>query len=424
MFALNEGYQWQSVNFADTLHGVVYLAAANDAARMRRKPLGDFAWQLFDPQLYLAGLEGRACPKVCARLASFPWFAVPEVTDYESGEGPQRQWQQALQEHVKTNWPGVAPDEDEIADAARSAIEFQADRGCTHLLAATPLITDREDEGATAAVWLDAALEAAESLDVGQPIVATVAVAETVLNEAAFASGGFLDTIVDQVTAREGLRGAYIVVAQSQKRHPLSASNLVTRAYAHLTRGFSAFGYQFVFVNFADAFGVACVGLGASGFATGPSQNLRRLWLGGFVEEGGGFALPHLYSHRAVAEFLPERELDVLARLNLLRRVTDTTVFSRELFQALNRGRSASTVPNWAESRNNVTSAVRHFIARMIAEGASYAAVSQAQRSNRAESWLDDAVVNQEFLVSRLVGQLETKPTFAPVAEWLEILRG
>jgi hypothetical protein len=341
MFALNEGWQWQSANFANALHGVVYLASTNNAERMRRKPLGDFAWQLFDPQLYLASLEGRACTKVCARLATFPWFGVPSVPEFDSSEDSQQKWQQDLQNHMRSNWPGAAPTDGEIAVAARSAIEFQADRGCTHLLAATPLITEREDEAATAAKWIDAALEAASDLDVGQPVIATVAVSEGALNDGAFIEGGFLDTIVDQVSSRDGLGGVYIVVAQTQKRHPLSASTPVTKAYAHLTSAFARYGYQFVFVNFADAFGVACAGLGASGFGTGPTQSLRRLSLTSFLDEGGGLPLPHLYSHRAIAEFLPERELETIARLNLLRRVTDITVFSRDLFQALNRKQGA-----------------------------------------------------------------------------------
>jgi hypothetical protein len=142
-----------------------------------------------------------------------------------------------------------------------------------------------------------------------------------------------------------------------------------------------------------------------------------------FLDEGGGFPLPHLYSHRCVAEFLPERELQRISELNLLRRVIDQTTFSRDLFQALNRGRLVSEVATWAESRNNVASASRHFIARMISEAASYAALSPTQRHTRAESWLDDAVVNQDYLVRRLDGQLETTPTYAPTGEWLQHVR-
>jgi hypothetical protein len=196
------------------------------------------------------------------------------------------------------------------------------------------------------------------------------------------------------------------------------------RTYAHLTRAFANVGYEFVFVNFADVFGVACVGLGASGFATGPSQSLRRLSLAAFLDEGGGLPLPHLYSHRTVAEFLPERELEVIARLNYLRRVTDITAHSRDLFQALTRGRSAAEVAAWAESKNNVAAAARHFVSRMIAEGAAYAAISPAQRFTRAESWLDDAVVNQDFLSRQLEAHLQTRPTYASAAGWLGTCAG
>jgi hypothetical protein len=423
MFALNEGYQWQSAKFADSLHGVVYLANSNNFERMRRRPLGDFAWQLFDPQLYLSHLDGNDCAKVCARLASYPWFGVEGVPDFNSGDETQSAWQQSLQAHVRAAWTGSPPTEDRIAVAARSALEFQADRGCTHLIAAAPMIAEREDEAEATAQWIDAALEAASDLDVGQPVIATVAVAESVLNDGSFTEGGFLDTIADQVTSRPGLGGVYIVVAQTQRRHPLLAPTAVTRAYAHLTKAFANYGYEFIFVNFADVFGVACVGLGASGFATGPSQNLRRLCPAVFLDEGGGFPLPHLYSHRCVAELLPERELQRISELNLLRRVIDQTAYSRDLFQALNRGRPASEVATWAESRNNVTSASRHFIARMISEAATYAAQSPTQRYTRAESWLDDAAVNQDYLIRRLKEQLETAPTYAPADEWLGHMR-
>jgi hypothetical protein len=423
MFALNEGWRWQFTHFADSLHGVVYLAAANDAERMRRRPLGEFAWQLFDPQLYLARLDGSASAKTCARLASYPWFGVTGVPEFNSGDDTQSNWQQAMQEHVRQNWPGAAPSEVAVAGAAKAAIEFQANRGCTHVLAATPMIAEREDEAETTAQWIDAALEAASDLDLGQPVIATVAVSEGVVNDSSFREGGFLDTVVDQVTSRDGLGGVYIVVAQTQKRHPLSAPEAVTRTYAHLARAFANYGYEFVFVNFADAFGVACVGLGASGFATGPTQSLRRLTLAAFLDDGGGFPLPHLYSHRAAAEFLSERELDKIAELNLLRRVTDNTVYSRDLFQALSRGRPAADVLAWAESKNNVSAATRHFVARMIAEATAYSDLTPAQRLTRATSWLDDAAVNQDYLKGRLSGRLTTSPTYAPAEEWLQHVR-
>jgi hypothetical protein len=423
MFALNEGWKWKSSTFANSLHGVVYLAVNNHLERMRRWPRGDFAWQMFDPQLYLCGLDPRISAKACARLASYPWFSVAGVPDFNSGETTQTKWQQVMQAHVKTNWRSRAPADAQISIAARSAMEFQADLGCTHVLTLSPLIDEREDEAATAGQWLDASLEAANELEFGQPVVATVALSENVLNEGAFLEGGFLDTIADQVTSRTGLSGVYIVVAQSQSRHPLSAPSSVTRAYAHLTRAFTRQGYDFVFVNFADVFGLACVALGASGFATGPSQSLRRLSLAAFLDDGGGVAMPHLYSHPAVAEFLPERELAIISELNLIRRVLDQTIYSSDLFRALARGRPVTDVTGWAETKNNIATSANHFIARMIAEGEEYERLDPNERFQRADGWLDNASTIQDSLRTRLAGRLRTEPMYAPVVDWLENLR-
>lgn len=418
MFALNEGYNWFSTNAAN-LEGVIYLAQGNDRERMRRSPQASVTKKLFDPQLYLAGLTGDESAKSCARLASYPWFGIDGVPEFDSGENVRRKWQQQVQDFVKENWSGCAPDEDKRAECATSAVAFQADLGCTHILTPSPLIAEREDEAESCALWIDAALDAADELETGQPVIATVAVSEAVLNDASFKEGGFLDTVVDQVTSRNGLGGVYIVVAQTQKRHPLAAPKVVTGAYAHLTRAFADFGYEFVFVNFADVFGVACLGLGATGFATGRSQGSRRLCLASMLDEGGGLPLPHLYSHRAVAEFLPEREMQVIAGRNLLEHVRDVTPHSEDLFQALDVGNQASTVPAWAENKSNVTAATKHLIARMTRVGRAYAKWSVDARLEKVSSWLATATANQTAIVKGLANQLErTTPVYAPVDEW------
>lgn len=418
MFALNEGFKWFSTSFTN-LEGAVYLASGNDAERMRRSPQANFTWKIFDPQLYLAGLAGEESAKICARLASYSWFGLDGVPEFDSGEQGRRAWQQAMQAFVRDNWRGSAPDEDELAGCAASAVAFQADLGCTHILAPSPLIAEREDEAESCALWIDASLDAAAELETGQPIIATVAISEAVLNNASFNEGGFLDTVVDQVTSRDGLGGVYIVVAQTQALHPLSAPTIVTKAYAHLTQAFANFGYEFVFVNFADVFGIACLGLGATGFATGRSYSLRRLCLASMLDESFGLPLPHLYSHRAIAEFLSEREMEVIAQRNLMSRVRDITPHSQDLFQALTAGRQISTVPAWAESKNNVTAAARHFIARMIAEGAAQSELSVDDRLARVTAWLASAATHQDALGDGLDGYLDrTAPVYAPASEW------
>lgn len=423
MFALNEGYRWQAAKFADALHGVVYLPQGIHAERMRRSVLGDHAWQLIDPQLYLAGLDCTSCRKVCARLATYSWFGVTALPDYDSGDGSLRGWLQQVEETIETQWPCRAPTGGAIAVSARAAVEFQADSGCSHIILPAPMITDREDEAEVQGEWIDAGLEAVEELEVGQPVVATVALEETVLNDAAFEGAGFLDTVVDQVSARDGVVGAYVVIAQVHQRHPMCSPRQVTKAYAHLTKAFARRGYSFVFVNFADVFGLACVGLGATGFASGPSQSLRRLCLKSFQDDGGGTPLPRYYSHRSLGEFRPERDLAVVVEQRLLRRVRDKTEHSASLLKALSESKSAANVAAWVESRNNLAAACSHFLTRMMLEGTAYLERTASQRRVKAEGWLEDAMVEQDFLKRRLENT-EADPVFADAALWLDQFRG
>lgn len=418
MFALNEGYQWKSTNFGDSLHGAVYLATGNHMERMRRSNLADCSWRMFDPQLYLASLDATKCSKVCARLATYPWFGV-NLPGFDSGETSLTKWQTRLQGVVARRWPRAAPTGRDVQLLAKTAVEFQADRGCTHIVLPTPLIAEREDEAQAQAEWIDAGLDAAADIDLGQPVVATIAVSESALNEASFQAGGFLETIVDQVTSRNGIRGVYIVLAQTQSHHPLQPPDSVTHAYAYLTKAFSDYGYEFVFVNFADSFGVACVGLGATGFATGPSQSLRRLSLSAFQDDGGGLALPRLYSHPVAGEFLPDSDLSVIADRGLLGDIADKTVYSGDLFSALERTGDASKVQAWLESKNNIAAANKHLIARMISEGIHYGRRTPDQRVARARRWLSEAVTKQKKM-QRVAEEESIRPTLAPASVWLD----
>src|SRR5579863_3821464 len=160
--------------------------------------------------------------------------------------------------------------------------------------------------------------------------------------------------------------GVYIVVVQNEAGHPFESSRNVQRAYVRLSSAFAARGYGTVLPNFADVFGLVCLGVGATGCSSGPSQALRRLALAGYKEEGGGIALPRFYSHKLAAELATEADLDRIVGRRLLRRVEDRTPYSETLMDTLASGGSASQLQPWAESRSNVAMAHRHFIYRMV----------------------------------------------------------
>jgi hypothetical protein len=418
MFFLNLGSRW-TLSTVEGVTGAIYLAEGNDQVRLSRPVPREFDRLLFDPQLYLQGLDAALCARSCGRLATHPWFGIDGVPQFEEG-GSVREWQASVREMIAAAWPAAPPATAELRSArARSAIEFQIGLGCTDILLPCPLIARRENGAAVLAEWLEAGLEAAADLEIAQPLLVTIALSDAILDPTVFEAGGLLDAVADQVTAREGIDGAYIVVAQNAGEHPFETSNAVQRTYAQLTRVLSEH-YATVITNFCDVFGIVCVAAGASGFGSGGSYGNRRLSLAGFRDDGFGIALPHFYSHKAAGEFLSERQLDRITERRLLRRVRDTTEYSRSLMDELSRGGTAAGVPQWAESRNNYQEATRHFVSRLAVEGAEVDQGTAAERLDNVEEWLEEADANRVYLQNLLGADIGR---FAPTTAWLEILR-
>ena len=424
MFALNLGYRWNLAADVEPIQSVVYLPVSNHAERIQRARLPEAKRVLFDPQLYLCGLNPERASTACTRLSTYSWFGTLGLTEYDSGAQSQRAWQDSLRETITESWRGTPPDEAAMSISAANAVNFQSSFRCTHIILPSPLISEREDEADTQAAWLDAGLAARKDLDIGQPVLATVAVDEATLNEAAFEQNGFLDTVVDQVTSRgDDVDGAYIVVTQTHARHPFESSPIVMRAYLHLCASFAHAGLNTVFANFCDITGLLCTAVGATGFATGQSQKLRRLSLAGFDDGGGGGRnVPVLYTHKSAAELLTETDLDLIVEQKLLGRIRDITPHSQALFAELRReGGGAANLRNWAESQNNVAAAQRHLLHRIAREAQKMLKEAVPDRQESARDWLESAAANA-LLIRRRLGGTTLRGRFAPAEEWLDCL--
>ncbi|MEM0913105.1 MAG: hypothetical protein AAGK09_00670 [Planctomycetota bacterium] len=416
MFFLNLGYKWNlTSNFAD-LAGVVFLPSGNHCERFYRKPLPEMRFRLLDPQLYLSSLDPSKCKKVCGRLASFPWFNVRGAPEFDSNETTLTKWQAELRDHANAgNWPDK-PAGGDLDAAASSAIQFQINIDCTHIITPCPLVTAREDEGATVAEWLDVSAAAADGLKVDRPLIASIALSEETINEQVFEDNGFIDTIVDQVTARDSFDGVYIVIVQTRNQHPFLTSVNVSRAYFELSRRLRSSGANLVLMNFCDLVGLISLAYGATGFASGPTQGMRGVSLSQFEDDGGGRALPWFYSHRTAMEFLSETDLDEIAGTRHLRRVEDTTEYSESLMSELEDGGSASSIPGWAESQNNVAESHKHFVERMIIEASRFQGMRRQSRLERVTNWLDRAEAFQTSIAAALGDERGRR---APVGHWL-----
>jgi hypothetical protein len=277
-------------------------------------------------------------------------------------------------------------------------------------------------KGSSLGDWIDAGLQVAEELEVAQPLLATVAISQKALNTAAFASGGLLEAVVDPVTARQGLDGVYIVVAQTETpAHPFEIRDDVARAYLQLARDFGRTGSYQIITNFADLLGLLSIGLGATAFATGQSMTQRGLYLEGFRDDGGGIALPHFYSHRTAAEYRTESDLDRIVEKKLVRRISDETNASAPLMEALRKGGTAGSLPNWAESQNNVQAAHQHYLERLYLEGDRLRQTRPGDRLDLLIEWLESAEGNS-FVVDR---RTQAKPPLGrrpPLARWRNLI--
>jgi hypothetical protein len=415
MFLLNLGWKWTFAAL-DGLRGAIVLPSGNPVHRVLENAPGDFQVMLLDPQLYLAGLQVKHRAKICGRLAGYPWFGVPDVEKISTTQGSHREVDARIRALVVDRWPGRPPVD--LNECALRAISFQIDRGCTSIILPAPLVEEREDEGSSLGDWIDAGLRIVEELEVAQPVLATVAISQKALNAAAFAGGGLLEAVVDQVTARQGLDGVYIVVAQTETlSHSFEIRDDVAHAYLQLVRDFGRTGSYQIITNFADLLGLLSTGLGATAFATGQSLTQRGLYLEAFRDDGGGIALPHFYSHRTAAEYRTETDLDRIVEKKLVRRISDETNASAPLMEALRKGGTAGSLPNWAESQNNVQAAHQHYLERLYIEGDRLRRTRPGDRLDLLIDWLESAEGNS-LVVDR---RTQAKPPLGrrpPLARW------
>ncbi len=417
MFMINTGYRFPAPPV--TADGLVLIPYGNYSERLFRTPLPEKDLQILDPQLYLAELNSESCSKVCSRLATYPWLGNNRAVECKDEFSTNKEWTDHIVEKISEFWPGVVTTD--VDEACRKCIEFQQDLKCSHIIIPTPMLAEREDEASNLATWIDEGIKVASDLEIAQPILVSVAMNEAILNDSTFEQGGYLDAVVDQVVARDGIDGVYIVIAQTQVTHPFESNKIVWSAYAHLSRAFSEAGFKGIFINFADVFGLVCLALGASLCATGPSHSLRRLSPDSLKDGGGGTALPHLYSHKLMGELLSETDLKLITEQRLLTRVKDETASSRDLFGAIAAGKTAKHVPAWIESKNNISAAQSHFIERMHAEARSLRTLSHSERVDRIRDQLETASANALLLQSRL-GEDGLPDHVAPSDKWLDIL--
>jgi hypothetical protein len=347
--------------------------------------------RLLDPQVYLSGLDVAKANDACTKLSSYGWFDAT-VPDYDSAKQKQSEWTASARGDVGTSWTGQVPsDAAVVEDRVRRCVEVQHRLGCEGIVLPSPLTTTASDYS-TELNWLDVGLTLASRIAPGVPRIATIAISDAVLRGVDAWSSRFLDTVLDQTTARAP-EGAYLVIEQASHDQVYETNANVLGALLRLVRDLRAGGVAKVIVPVAGVAGLLGVALGAEIWSTGWYRSQRRVRLPDFEDtDEVKMARPTYYSHRLAGEVHLKTDLDTINAKGLLNLVADATPASEGLLRALRGGAVVADVPEWTPTPANVTAARHHFAAALVRETAQLKTLPIARRLDATKGWLDAAI--------------------------------
>lgn len=177
--------------------------------------------RLFDPQLYMAGLDPNQSGKVCTKLASYPWFGIKDISEYDSNIQSQNEWSHIVEQQINQCWRrnvlNPQNDSKNIEDAIRMCIDFQLNIGCEAIILPSPLTYDFSTNYSDELFWLDKGLQYIKSRsEISIPVYATIALNDNCLRYSDPQANSLLKLIYDSVGAREP-DGIYFVVEQGNE---------------------------------------------------------------------------------------------------------------------------------------------------------------------------------------------------------------
>jgi len=354
--------------------------------------------RLFDPQLYLAGLDANQSAPACAKLASYPWFGINNLRKYSSGQQKQLQWKKEAEQTIPSLWLGTPPSEEKSVRAiVGECVDFQKRLNCQALILPSPLTTDPNTSYSQELLWLDAGLDYKRAHGIDLPAFATVALSDLCLYYTEPSQNHFLDMILDTVTAR-GVDGVYLVLEQSREQaETWHISN--TRALwslLHLTHIFTQEAKLRVAVNFLGQFGLACEAAGAEIWASDFYKSTYRLRLADKI--GGGRSFPSYWSFSAATSINLKTDFDRLGRAGVINQIADRTEASNGLLMATSSGHGSNSIPAWEYRQSNVAAAREHFLRSSLQAAQTLAGYQGQEKLDFISGWLEEAMKNVQAI--------------------------
>lgn len=359
MFFQNLGYSWSSETGAGD--GLVLRASGQDIeAALRREQPGEKT--LFDPQLYFLGFDisTEEHPDLIAKLATYRWFGIGSPA-YDSEEGTRREWAAGIKGKLAKYWAKRVDPTSDWGATVREAVGFQVRFGTRAIILPATLIADPETDLAGDLQRLDEAVEVARGMT-DLPLYASVPIEEGAVKHRDPRSNSLVEALADAISAREGVAGTYVALAQASMPKDRITNRKVVAALLQLCKKLGRDAGGKVIVNFVEGLGALCVAAGATGYATGYKQKSRRLSPVDYKTRKGGSPFPKFHSATLFLDFYPERDLERLRDQKLLRYLAkDKTPAASPLLGALRAGAGSSTVAPWEERKGNTSAAESHY---------------------------------------------------------------
>lgn len=372
------------------------ILAASALPRMRllrrqKRLVRDYPWlahRMFDPQLYLFDIP--ATSKAVPNLATWPWFGVPNPSFDSAQHRKVNEWMEEHESELRQAWGSKEVPPSEIPPAVHSCIDMQVRLGVEALIAPTPLTNLPSGRFERELAFIDAAIDYCRRSNISLPLFATIAITDQVLRGIPPTNNPLLRTITDQVSARDGIAGAYIVLEQSAEHGHYYACEEGCLAALLLCDELSRGAGKKVVVNYLGAFGLVCLAAGATIWASGHYRSQRRLRLADQEEERGS-AFPRFFSLRTIGDIGVENNVEKIFRSNARELVLTRTHASEILLRALGSGRSVADVPEWAYTQGNVDAGAAHYYEACIRADGFLLARDRADRVKVVQQWLGRA---------------------------------
>lgn len=397
--------------------GLIPASALTNHTLVRRK-LAKYPYlqrHLFDPQVYLVGLQPALARKACANLSSYGWFPINSRLDFSSSELKPSDWSLKARADIHHEWVGeVQREPSEIENAILACLDTQTRIDCEALILPSPLTIDQGDDYSLELSWLDQGLELSARQYPRAKRFATIAISDSALRSQDPWKNSLLDLVLDQVCARRP-EGAYIVLeSASESGYYINHPNTVG-ALLRLVAGLKDGGIQTIIVAFCGTAGLLAVAAGADIWSAGWYRGERKLRLTDF-EDNEGRAVPTYYSTPLAGEFHLEKDLDLVNDLGLLERFSDETSASLGLVRALKQGLPVSSVLEWQYRFTNVAAAREHFLRVAVRETGKLRNLSRQQRVDYTLRWL--AVADSEASRLMALGSFNPRTALNHQATW------